>query len=429
MTISSDNRKDGPYLCNGATVAFPFSFNVFQAGDVRVVLTDASGAEYDLALGSEYSVSLNSNQDTNPGGTVTTTATYATGYLVTLTSQVENLQPVMLTNAGGFYPKVINDALDRLTIMVQQVAEQVSRSIKVSISSSASPDSLIAAIYTAISSAATSATNAAASAIAAATSATNAAASAVSAAASAASLNISSLMQKANNLSDVSSISAARSNLGLGSAALLSEGTAANNLLQLDLLGKIPAVDGSQITNILPTQSGKSGKVLGTDGNSASWRDALTSGTAVAATSGTLIDFTGIPSWVKRITIMFAGVSTNGTNQLLVQLGSSGGVENTGYLGGAYSQAPASALSASGFALWPTNSAESAAAVRNGEIIISLVGSNTWVANGVIAYSNAVGVAMTAGSKALSAALDRVRITTVGGTDTFDAGTINIIYE
>jgi hypothetical protein len=176
MSISSTNRKAGPYACNGATVAFPFAFKVFAADDVRVVLTDADDAESDLALGTNYTVALNADQDANPGGTVTTVATYTTGYLITLTSKLENLQPVTLTNQGGFYPKVINNALDRLTIMVQQVFEQVGRAVKTPISSGLTPDQLIADLYAVEA-------NAGSSATAAANSAANAAASAAAAAA------------------------------------------------------------------------------------------------------------------------------------------------------------------------------------------------------------------------------------------------------
>lgn len=150
MTISSDNRKAGPYICNGVTTAFPFDFKVFSATDVRVVLADAAGAESDLVLGTHYAVALYADPDGNDGGTVTTTAAYATGYTLTLTSGLQNLQPVTLTNNGGFYPTVINNALDRLTILVQQLAEQVSRAVKVSISSATAPDSLIASLFTAV---------------------------------------------------------------------------------------------------------------------------------------------------------------------------------------------------------------------------------------------------------------------------------------
>lgn len=186
MSISSSTRKAGPFACNGATVAFPFAFKVFTTADVRVVLTDSNSVESDLALGTNYTVALNPDQDANPGGTVTTTAAYATGYKITLTSQVQNLQPLTLTNQGGFYPQVINNALDRLTIMAQQLAEQVSRAVKTSISSSSTPDQLLSDIGAAVTNASNSATAAAGSATASAGSATNSANSATASANSAA---------------------------------------------------------------------------------------------------------------------------------------------------------------------------------------------------------------------------------------------------
>ena len=139
MTISSTTRKAGPFPGNGVTVALPFEFKVFTAADVLAVqAVTATGAETTLALGTDYTVSLNADQDTSPGGTLTLVAAHATGTSVTLTSQVENLQGTDLTNLGGFYPKVINDALDRATIQIQQLAEKLSRVLTFGISSGAS---------------------------------------------------------------------------------------------------------------------------------------------------------------------------------------------------------------------------------------------------------------------------------------------------
>jgi hypothetical protein len=188
MSISSTNRKAGPYSCNGSTTQFPFVFKVFSASDVRVIRTNLAGVESDLVLGTDYTVTLNADQDANPGGTVTTTTAPAAGYLITITSRVQNLQPITLTNQGGFYPKVINDALDRLTILVQQNAEQVSRAVKVNISSSTTPDQLIDQLNQNAANAAASANSAANSAASAASSAGNAANSAATAAAYASSI-------------------------------------------------------------------------------------------------------------------------------------------------------------------------------------------------------------------------------------------------
>lgn len=178
MTISSTNRKAGPYSGNGVAVAFPFPFKVFGASDMYVVRADSTGAETALVLNSDYTVALNSDQDSNPGGTITLPVALATGYTLTITSKVDNLQQVDLTNQGGFYPKVLTAALDRLTILVQQLSEQVSRAVKTSISSTSSPDQLISEIFDAVSSAQSYSASASGSATSAAGSAASAASSA-----------------------------------------------------------------------------------------------------------------------------------------------------------------------------------------------------------------------------------------------------------
>ena len=153
----------------------------------------------------------------------------------------------------------------------------------------------------------------------------------------------------------------------------------------------------------------------------------IVSSTAVASTSGTSIDFTSIPSWVKRITVMFSGVSTSGTSNLLIQLGDSGGIEITGYLGTTINQTGSNTLQfTSGFALTPATAASD---VQSGNCYITNVTGNVWSETSTIAGTAAQTLRSSAGTKELSATLDRVRITTVNGTDTFDAGSINILYE
>jgi hypothetical protein len=157
---------------------------------------------------------------------------------------------------------------------------------------------------------------------------------------------------------------------------------------------------------------------------------AITSGTAVASTSGTSIDFTSIPSWVKRITVMFTGVSTSGTSIVQVQLGTSGGVVATGYLGSVDTSATSVSASTftTGLALERTGGV-SAANLRNGLVTFANLTSNTWAGSALIGYSNSGLMSFSATSVPLGGVLDRVRITTVNGTDTFDAGSINILYE
>lgn len=150
--------------------------------------------------------------------------------------------------------------------------------------------------------------------------------------------------------------------------------------------------------------------------------------TSVASTSGTSIDFTSIPSWVKRITVMFNGVSTSGTSNHLIQLGA-GSVTSSGYTstGIALTNAttPSSTTSTAGFIL---SDVASAAAVIIGHMIITNVSGNIWIASGTGRYSG-TSCFTNGGSISLAGTLDRVRITTVNGTDTFDLGTINILYE
>jgi len=159
---------------------------------------------------------------------------------------------------------------------------------------------------------------------------------------------------------------------------------------------------------------------------------AITSGTAVASTSGTSIDFTSIPSWVKRITLMFQGVSTSGTSTIQIQLGTGAGPTYTtsGYLGN--SQAILSANAAigenngAGFRLVANIAATS---VQHGQIIISNISGNNWTEFGILGQSDTARINWSGGSVPLAAVLTAVRITTVNGTDTFDAGSINILYE
>jgi hypothetical protein len=155
----------------------------------------------------------------------------------------------------------------------------------------------------------------------------------------------------------------------------------------------------------------------------------LTSGTVVASTSGTSIDFTSIPSWVKRITVMLVGVSTSGTSNPLIQIGA-GSVTTSGYLGagGGYlhTNAPGAVQNSSGFQIVFDNAA---AAILHGHVVLTLATGNTWVLSSTTARSDALRVQFAAGSIALGGTLDRIRLTTVNGTDTFDAGSVNILYE
>ena len=173
------------------------------------------------------------------------------------------------------------------------------------------------------------------------------------------------------------------------------------------------ASTGSEFGLTLPATNGALGISLGTAQNS---------------TSGTSIDFTGIPAGVRRVTVMFRDVSTNGTALYLVQLGTSGGIVSTGYVSTSVTtfntNTTAGSNSTAGMVIYSV----SAGNTYSGALTLINLTGNTWVSNHMFkSFTNSI--TGGAGDIALGGVLDRVRITTVGGTDTFDAGSINIAWE
>lgn len=178
-----------------------------------------------------------------------------------------------------------------------------------------------------------------------------------------------------------------------------------------------------------PTSAGTADQVLATDGSGTqSWvdRGRIVRATSQATTSGASIDFTGIPSWAREIRVMFAGVSTTGTSNVQIQLGTSSGATTSGYTSGAFTSTASTANSTTGLLV---TAARSATTVTHGTAVITALTGNQWVMSSSTGSSDSAQASCAGGSVTLAAVLDRVRITTVGGTDTFDAGAINIIYS
>ena len=152
-------------------------------------------------------------------------------------------------------------------------------------------------------------------------------------------------------------------------------------------------------------------------------------GTAVATTSGTSIDFTGIPAGVKRITLGVAGLSTNGGAELLIQIGSSAGVKTSGYLGFAtYTGSATAGLNmGAGF----TVRSDDAGEVQHGIINLTAIdtAAGNWAMSAILGRSNESYMAISGGAASLSAMLTSVRLTTTNGTDAFDAGLASISWE
>jgi hypothetical protein len=216
---------------------------------------------------------------------------------------------------------------------------------------------------------------------------------------------------------------------------LLGNGTSALQVVAPGTSGNVLTSNGTTWVSSASSSGGSPSAIgqipFSTDGSTYTATQKIVQGTAVASTSGTSIDFTSIPSWVKRVTVMFNGVSTNGAavSGMLIRIGN-GSIISTGYVSGSnlYTSANLTngATSTTGYIL---TYAQSNAATNSGSAVLYNITGNTWVISGNI-YDTAQLYASTFGGNcALSGALDRVRITTVGGTDTFDAGSINIMYE
>lgn len=200
---------------------------------------------------------------------------------------------------------------------------------------------------------------------------------------------------------------------GTGAATL-----AANNVL----LGN----GTSAVQTVAP---GTSGNVLfTTDGSTWSSTQKIVRGTSASA-SGTTVTFTNIPSWVKRITLIVNALTTNGSSIGVCQVGS-GSITTTGYLGTGSGQANSgtglTTLATAGFAIGPDHASSY---VQYGRIEIVNISGNIWVASGFGGQSDTARWWGCGGSISLSGVLDRIAISTVNGTDSYNGGTVNIYYE
>jgi hypothetical protein len=198
-------------------------------------------------------------------------------------------------------------------------------------------------------------------------------------------------------------------NGGTGSASLT-----ANNVLLGNGTSALQAVAPGTTGNVLTSN--------GTTWTSAAVAAAITYGTSVAA-SGTAVDFTGIPSTAKRVTVLFSGVSTDGSSSLLIQIGA-GSIQTSGYS----SQAGNDSSNASSTAGLIVTDGNASSVTAFGMVQIMKRASNDWASSGNLAEISQ-SMSFSAGGVSLSGDLDRVRITTVNGADTFDAGSINIAWE
>lgn len=203
-------------------------------------------------------------------------------------------------------------------------------------------------------------------------------------------------------LIDDASASAQRTTLGLGTAATLNVGTSANNVVQLNGSGALPAVSGANLTDV----------------------NSLTHGTQVTTTSGSQALFTGIPAAVKRVTIIFRQVSLNDGSQMRVQIGTSSGLQTTGYDSYSVTGATAPTSITTGFVVW----AAAAGAELTGHVELTRMdnSSNTWVSSHNLTTTGTG--ANGGGTVTLSGELERIAVASAA-SGTFDNGSINILYQ
>ena len=181
MAISTEVRRAGPYHGNGQQTEFPFNFKVFDSSQVRPVFSVDGGKTETVLPSADFVVTLSVDQDVNPGGAVVLVSPLSIGSILTIISAVPYLQPVVLTNRGGFYPDILNQALDRATAQIQQLAEKQERALTVPATTEKTSEQLIQELWQVKDSAAASASASASSAKSAADSQSAAAESAAAA--------------------------------------------------------------------------------------------------------------------------------------------------------------------------------------------------------------------------------------------------------
>lgn len=146
MTIPSTTRKAGPLQGTGSQTAWPFTFKVFAASDVKVTIANSEGVETQLAINTDYTVTLNSNQETSPGGSVTypvSGSALAVGSVLSIVGDVDYDQQLDIPSGGNFSPLALENQLDRATMQIQQLKEEVDRSAKLPVTNDNDPQTLV----------------------------------------------------------------------------------------------------------------------------------------------------------------------------------------------------------------------------------------------------------------------------------------------
>ena len=440
MTISTTTSKvtgSG----NGSATSFSFSpFTVFLASDLLVIKVSATGVETTLTEGTgttNYSVSLTTPNSLPSTGSITYPATLGTqlasGEKIVIKRVVDLLQDIDLFNQGGYFPDVLEGGLDTSMMIDLQQQDDISRSLKGPITDTVSVEipsqtaranqfltfngSGVPTVSAGTTGGVTVSTFMATvlddtSAAAARTTLGAAATSALPSAASSSAAGIVELATTAETTTGTDALRAVTPD-GLHDMTSLA---GAAWFLDEDAMGTNSA---TQVASQQSVRAYVTSSIAAAAGG-------FTLATPQATTSGTSIDFTSIPAGTKVIYISFSGVSTNGSSDTIIQIGDSGGVETSGYTGSNVDSTQSGGVDMSaGFIL---DNLQASGTAHYGSVVLTLLNSSTFIWSMTSNIAHGSYLTFSAGGKTLSAELDRVRLTTENGSDTFDAGSVNILY-
>lgn len=393
MTVSSQtpiNRSTG----NGVTTVFPYGFKIISEADIEVTVDGVV-----KTLNVDYTVSGVGNE---AGGNVAMTAAPANLASVVRRRNMALVRTTDYQDQGEMPAATLDNDFDSAVLMIQQVDEQIGRAVTVPAGVSGFDGQLpdpVSSMFLRI--------NSAADGFDLVSEVTPGA------------LTVTPFIETLLNDTDAT---AARATLG---AQVAGSYQAAGSYAASGANSDITSLTALTSIN-LPNDTVQTADIANAQVTPAKLSQPLTSGTAVASTSGTSIDFTGIPSWVNRITATLRGVSINAGSSYLIQLGS-GSIQTTGYAGNGNYIASASTVSQS------TSTAGliiiSLGAGSPADVVVTFIrqSGNNWLGT-YLGLSGGYGLSGIT-SVALSGVLDRLRLTTTSGTDTFDAGSFNILYE
>lgn len=256
--VPASTRRAGPFVGNGVITSFAFGFKTNAAADLRVVKL-AFGVETTLTLNSDYSVTLNADQEVSPGGTISypiSGSPLAASETLTIISNLAISQQTDLPNLGAFYPTVIEDALDRAIMLIGQQQEVLARSITLQASTTGvavelpTPSANLAIGWNSTGTALANVASPGSLTV------TGFGDTLINAANATAARTILGSTTVGDAVFTAANAAAARAALVLGTAAMLDVGTGASQVVQLTAAAKLPAVDGSLLTGLSPSPPG-----------------------------------------------------------------------------------------------------------------------------------------------------------------------------